>query len=81
MANDSKVWQGMTIGLDVGDDSSCLCVLDSDGEVVEESKVPTTPKAIGARFASQTPVRVVLGGCPGASTFNTTQSVQAIWIP
>ncbi len=24
---------------------------------------------------------VVLGGCPSTSTFNTTQSVQAIWIP
>jgi hypothetical protein len=24
---------------------------------------------------------VVLGGCPISSTFNTTQSVQAIWIP
>jgi len=60
MANLSKVWQGMTIGLDVGDRSSCLCVLDADGEIVEESKVPTTPKAIEARFASQKPVRVVL---------------------
>lgn len=24
---------------------------------------------------------VVLGGCPSASTFNTTQAVQAIWVP
>lgn len=60
MAKTSNVWQGMTIGLDVGDRSSCLCVLDADGEIVEESKVPTTPKAIEARFGSQQSSRVVL---------------------
>src|SRR5258708_33599301 len=60
MAKLSKDLQGVTIGLDVGDRSSCLCVLDADGEIVEESKVPTTPKAIEARFGSQKPVRVVL---------------------
>lgn len=60
MVNASKVWDGMTIGLDVGDHSSCLCVLDPDGEIVEESKLPTTPKAIQARFSSQKPVRIVL---------------------
>src|SRR5690242_6040238 len=60
MAKLSKDRQGVTIGLDVGDRSSCLCVLDASGEIVEESKVPTTRKAIEARFGSQKPVRVVL---------------------
>lgn len=60
MANPSKLWRGVTIGLDVGDKSSCLCVLDADGEIIEESKIPTTPKAVEARFVKREPVRVVL---------------------
>jgi transposase len=60
MAHPIKAWHGVTIGLDVGDSSSCLCVLDADGEILEESKIPTTPKAIEARFVRRERVRVVL---------------------
>jgi transposase len=60
MAKNNKRFQGTTIGLDVGDRSSSLCVLDPDGEIVEESKIPTTPKALEARFLNCEPVRVVL---------------------
>jgi hypothetical protein len=37
--------QGLTIGLDLGDRSSCYCVLNQDGEIVLEQKVATTPKS------------------------------------
>jgi transposase len=60
MAKNTKPWRGTTIGLDVGDRSSSLCVLDPDGDIIEESKIPTTPKAIEARFINCEPVRVVL---------------------
>jgi len=40
-----------TAGLDVSDKYSYLAVLDSSGELVEESRVPTTRKALGARFS------------------------------
>jgi transposase len=60
MAKHSKPWHGTTIGLDVGDRSSTLCVLDPAGEIIEQSKIPTTPKALEARFMTREPVRVVL---------------------
>ena len=60
MAKNNKPFQGTTIGVDVGDRSSSLCVLDPDGEIVEESKIPSTLKAFEARFLNREPVRVVL---------------------
>ena len=34
--------QQLTIGLDLGDRSSCYCVLDEAGHIVMEQKVATT---------------------------------------
>ena len=60
MRKNSKPWPGVTVGMDVGDRSSHLCVMDTDCEILEESKIPTTPKAIKTRFATPEPMRVVL---------------------
>jgi transposase len=49
-----------TIGLDVGDRHSHLCVLDEAGEIMEESRVPTRAPALQARFDGMEPARVVL---------------------
>ena len=56
----SSVEGGVTIGLDLGDRFSQICVLDALGEVLEESRVRTTPEALGRRFGSMTPCRVAL---------------------
>lgn len=40
----------MTIGLDIGDRKSALCVLDSEGSVLERGEVVTNREAIGQRF-------------------------------
>ena len=41
----------MTVGVDLGDRYSYLCFLDSEsGEVLEESRVRTTPEAFEVRF-------------------------------
>ena len=56
----SKLWDGKTIGLDVGDRNSAVCVLDADGEVIEESLIRTTRTSIQARFGSRERMRVVL---------------------
>ena len=40
----------MTIGIDLGDRKSHICVLDAVGEIAEESRSATTPKALRARF-------------------------------
>jgi transposase len=50
----------VTVGLDVGDRQSHLCVLDERGDIVEESRVPTTPAALERRFRAMAPARVVL---------------------
>jgi len=38
--------RSMTIGVDLGDKNSCYCVLDSNGVIVEESRVGTTKASI-----------------------------------
>lgn len=50
----------LTVGLDVGDRFSQLCVLDGDGEVLEEVRVRTTPEGLERWAAGRTPFRVAL---------------------
>jgi transposase len=50
----------LTIGIDLGDRKSHVCVLDAEGEVVEESQMATTPKALRARFEGLAPARIAL---------------------
>jgi transposase len=38
----------LTIGLDLGDRSSCYCVLDESGQIVMEQKISSTPKGLQA---------------------------------
>ena len=52
--------QGLTVGLDLGDRSSCYCVLNEHGEIVLEQKVATTPKAMRERFADMPRCRMAL---------------------
>lgn len=52
--------EGATVGLDVGDRYTHLCVLDAAGEIVEEGRLRTTPAAIHQRFARASRQRVVL---------------------
>ena len=67
----------LTLGIDVGDRHSNLCLLDTEtGEVIEESRIATTPQAFERRLVGVEPMRVgleagthspwisrVLGGC------------------
>jgi transposase len=55
--------RGLTIGIDLGDRSSCYCVLDESGEIVLEQKVSTTAKAIEGVFAAMARSRIALGTC------------------
>src|SRR4029079_18259232 len=50
----------LTIGLDLGDRSSCYCVLDERGELVLEQKVSTTPKAMEEVFGGMPRSRIAL---------------------
>jgi len=49
-----------TIGVDVGDRYSRICILDGEGEIVEEGRVRTTAPALSRRFAKLDRARVVL---------------------
>lgn len=51
----------LTIGVDVGDRYSSVCILDAgSGEVLEESRVPTRPAAMERFFARKPASRVAL---------------------
>jgi transposase len=50
----------ITIGMDLGDKTSCYCVLDEGGEVVREERVATTKKAMGQVFGSMERCRIAL---------------------
>ncbi len=50
-----------TVGVDVGDRHSHLCLLDTrTGEVVEEARIATSPQAFERRFADVEPMRVAI---------------------
>jgi transposase len=67
----------LTIGLDLGDRSSWYCLLDEVGEVLQEQKLRTTPKAMREVFGGMPHCRIALetgmhslspteSGCAGA---------------
>jgi transposase len=52
---------GVTAGVDLGDRYTHVCLLDSEnGEVIEESRIPTSPKAFERRFSSSEPMRIAI---------------------
>ena len=59
MSKDSRAMPGFTVGIDLGDKFSWMCVLDEGGEVVEETRVATTPKGLSRRMSGMPASRVV----------------------
>lgn len=58
---DASTVQSYVVGIDLGDRSSRVCVLDAaSGEVVEESRVRTTRQGFEQRFAGVRRMRVAL---------------------
>ena len=60
MRNQILRGQQLTIGLDLGDRWSFYCVLNEQGEVVREEKLPTTPEAMKRTFEKFPASRIVL---------------------
>jgi transposase len=57
----SKQQPPMTVGLDLGDKYSYLCLIDQQsGEVVEEGRLRTTPEALRRRFAPEPSLRIAI---------------------
>src|SRR5579864_2086318 len=50
----------LTIGLDLGDRSSCYCVLDENGEIIREQKIATTPEEMQQAFGKMARSRIAM---------------------
>jgi transposase len=50
----------LTVGIDLGDRYSQLCVLDEAAEVLEDARIPTTPEALRRKFEPLAPCVAVL---------------------
>ena len=48
------------VGLDLGDRRSNVFILDQEGELIEETRIPTTEPAFRRKFASLPPCRVAM---------------------
>jgi transposase len=61
MNDGSREQTKMTAGLDLGDKYTYLCLLDTgSGEVIEESRIRTTPEALRHRFAAEQPLHIAI---------------------
>ena len=51
--NGNMIFKGhkLTLGMDLGDHSSCYCVLDEAGKIILEQKVAMTPEAMKQTFS------------------------------
>jgi transposase len=49
-----------TIGIDLGDKTHQVCMLNQDGAIVREDKIPNTRQALEKMFASMPRVRIAL---------------------
>lgn len=60
MGDSNKASGGVTIGMDVGDEYSHLCLLDEAGEVEEESRIRTSPEAMKRAFHKRASCRIAI---------------------
>jgi transposase len=56
----STTTSGLTIGIDLGDQWSQFCLLNTDGALLEEGRVRSTRSAFQARFGALAPARIAL---------------------
>jgi transposase len=60
-ANGKKIFKGrLTLGLDLGDRSSCYCVLDENGEIIREQRIATTPEGMQQAFGKMARSRIAM---------------------
>ena len=52
-----------TLGIDLGDRRSSLCLISAGGEILEEGHVPTTREALTILFGRLEPCRIVIEAC------------------
>ena len=52
-----------TIGLDLGDRYTHLCVVDQHGKIVEETRFTTTKPSFTKHFQDMEPIRIAIEAC------------------
>lgn len=60
MTNSTYETPAITVGIDVSDHLTSFCVLDRQGEILEEGKVRTSPEGFARRFSAVEPCRMVM---------------------
>jgi transposase len=60
MKKDTRDGSGLTVGVDLGDRWSRYCVLDAQGEILEEDTIASTGKAFRKLFGKRPAARVVI---------------------
>jgi transposase len=61
MSNGSTEQLKMTAGMDLGDKYSYLCLIDTEsGELIEGSRLRTTPEVMRRRFDSERPLHIAI---------------------
>ena len=60
MNKDTRDGSGLTVGVDLGDRWSRYCVLDPQGEILEEDTIASTGKAFRKLFGERPAARVVI---------------------
>ena len=50
----------LTIGIDLGDQWSQLCLLNVDGEILERSRLKSSPSSFTQRFVALAPARIAI---------------------
>ena len=61
MKKDTRDQSGLTVGVDLGDRWSKYCVLDEQGQVLEEDTVATTGRALRKLFGDRVQTVTVAG--------------------
>jgi transposase len=63
---------GLTVGVDLADRASAICVIGPDGQVVRRESIPTCEEVFRAQFSRGTYDRVVIEACTNAAWVSWT---------
>jgi hypothetical protein len=69
------------VGLDLGDKFSYLTILDQEGELIEESRLPTTKASFQRRFSTLQPSRVAMEVGTHSRWASHLLTVMMFWSP
>ena len=69
------------VGLDLGDKYSYIAILDKEGELIEETRLPTTKTSFHQRFSMLPPCRVAMEVGTHSRWSSHLLTVMRFWSP